>query len=336
MSFRINIVIPSIELSEELIYCLKKLSNQTYKNFFVTIVLDFNNKKKLPKLKYKLNRLISDKENMSYKRNLGVKKFQSDLIAFLDSDAYPHKNWLKTAEGLLSKKKNINTIYGGPSIPFPKQSYAEMLCHFAKRSFYVTGYLNFRKYKSKSRYCDWVESCCMFMKRALYLKYGGMNINKYLGEDKELIERIKKNDYSVKVFFTPKLFIYHKERNIKGFLLQKLVFGSDLFNIIKFGNEIKALQPILPFFVTISFISLMFINIELKAKTLMMLIFVTLIQLIIFLEIRKYLKNLKKIILTMILINFANLAFTIGNIIAFLGLKNVMNKKAYLKSRNNK
>ena len=57
---------------------------------------------------------------------------------------------------------------------------------------------------------------------------------------------------------------------------------------------------------------------------------------IIFLEIRKYLKNLKKIILTMILINFANLAFTIGNIIAFLGLKNVMNKKAYLKSRNNK
>ena len=105
MSSRINIVIPSIELSEELIYCLKKLSNQTYKNFFVTIVLDFNNKKKLPKLKYKLNRLISDKKNMSYKRNLGVKKFQSDLIAFLDSDAYPHKNWLKTAEGLLSKKK---------------------------------------------------------------------------------------------------------------------------------------------------------------------------------------------------------------------------------------
>ena len=336
MSSKINIVIPSIQLSDELIYCLIQLNNQIYKNFFVTIVLDFNNKKKLPKLKYKLNTLISNKENMSYKRNLGVKKFQSDLIAFLDSDAYPHKNWLKIADGFLSKKINANTIFGGPSIPFPKQSYTEMLCHFAKRSFYVTGYLNFRKYKSKSRYCDWIESCCMFMQRALYLKHRGMNVKKYLGEDKELIERIKKKDNSVKVFFTTKLFIYHKERNIKKFLLQKVVFGSDVFNIMKFGNEIRAFQPILPFLVTFSFILLMFINIEVETKSLLMLIFVTLIQLIIFMDVRKYLKDFKKIILTIILINLANLTFTMGNIIAILGVKNFMDKKAYLKSRNNK
>ena len=336
MNSKINIVIPSIQLSEELVYCLEKLNNQTYKNFFVTIVLDFHNKKKLPKLKYKLNTLISGKKNMSYKRNFGVKKFQSDLIAFLDSDAYPHKNWLKIAEGFLSKKINANTIFGGPSIPFPNQSYTEMLCHFAKRSFYVTGYLNFRKYKSKSRYCDWIESCCMFMQRALYLKHGGMNVQKYLGEDKELIERIKKNDNLVKVFFTSKLFIYHKERNIKKFLLQKVVFGSDIFNIMKFGNKIRAFQPILPFLVTFSFISFMFINIEVETKYLLMLVFVTLIQLIIFIDVRKYLKGLKKTILTMMLINFANLAFTMGNIIALLGVKNFMNKKAYLKSRHNK
>ena len=45
MSSKINIVIPSIQLSEELVYCLQKLNNQTYKNFFVTLVLDFKNKK---------------------------------------------------------------------------------------------------------------------------------------------------------------------------------------------------------------------------------------------------------------------------------------------------
>jgi hypothetical protein len=163
-----------------------------------------------------------------------------------------------------------------------------------------------------------------------------MNVKKYLGEDKELIERIKKKDNSVKVFFTTKLFIYHKERNIKKFLLQKVVFGSDVFNIMKFGNEIRAFQPILPFLVTFSFILLMFINIEVETKYLLMLVFVTLIQLIIFIDVRKYLKGLKKTILTMMLINFANLAFTMGNIIALLGVKNFMNKKAYLKSRHNK
>ena len=62
MSSKINIIIPSIQLSSELIFCLTKLNNQTYRNFFVTIVLDFDNKIKTPKLKYKLNVLISGKK----------------------------------------------------------------------------------------------------------------------------------------------------------------------------------------------------------------------------------------------------------------------------------
>jgi len=333
---KFNIVIPSIQLSEELIYCLLKLNNQTYKNFFVTIVLDFENKIKLPKLKYKLKKLISGKKNMSLKRNLGVKKFESQIIAFLDSDAYPHKDWLKNANKFLTKKSNINIICGGPSIPFPNQSYYEMLCHYAKRSFYVTGYLNFRKFRSKDRYCDWIESCNMFMQRALYLKHGGMNIKKYLGEDKELIARMKKNDKSIKVLFMSKLFIYHKERNIKKFLLQRLVFGSDLFNIIKFGNKIRSFQPILPLFVMLTFFFITFIKIDLDVKFLLVLAYVGLIQFIIFLDIRRYLKGFKSTILLLILVNSANIAYVIGNLLGILYIKNLINRKFYIKSRHNR
>ena len=335
MSSKINIVIPSIQLSEELVYCLQKLNNQTYKNFFVTLVLDFKNKKKSPKLKYKLKTLFSGKKNMSYKRNFAVKKFQSDLIAFLDSDAYPNKDWLRIANKFFKKTTNLNTISGGPSIPFPKQSYNEMLCHYAKRSFYVTGYLNFRKYKSKSRYCDWIESCNMFMKRALYLRHGGMSVKKYLGEDKELIARLKKSDHSIKVFFNSKLFIYHKERDIKKFLLQRVVFGSDLFNIIKFGNQIKSFQPILPLLVIIIFSLIALIQMDLSNKLLLITVYIGLIQFLIFLDIKKYLKDFKKKFLSLIIINFANIAYVIGNIMAIIGIKNLINRKFYLKSRQN-
>ena len=335
MGSKINVVIPSIQLSEELAYCLQKLNNQTYKNFFVTIVLDFKNKKRLPKLKYKLNILLSGKKNMSYKRNFAVKKFQSDLIAFLDSDAYPDKDWLKITNKFFTKKTNLNTISGGPSIPFPKQSYSEMLCHYAKRSFYVTGYLNFRKYKSKSRYCDWIESCNMLMSRSLYLKHGGMNIKKYLGEDKELIARMKTNDTSIKVFFNSRLFIYHKERSVKKFLLQRLVFGSDLFNIIKFGNNIKSFQPILPLIVMSIFFVIILSSINLNIKVISTLTFVILIQSVILLDIKKYLNNFKKIYLSLIIVNFANIAYVIGSIMAILGIKNLINRKFYLKSRHN-
>lgn len=335
MKSKINIVIPSIQISDELIFCLTKLNDQTNKNFFVTIVLDRKNKKNLPVLKYKLNKLISGKKNMSYKRNLGVKKFSSNLIAFLDSDAYPHKDWIKIASKLLNNKKNLNTIFGGPSIPFPKQSYSEMLCHYAKRSFYVTGYLNFRKYKSKSRYCDWLESCNMFMNRALYLKHGGMNIKRYLGEDKEMISRMKKKDNTIKVFFTSKLYIYHKERNIRRFLLQRLVFGSDLFNIIKFGNKIRTFQPILPLLVLLIFFFIIFSETNFNVKFSIILLYVGLIQSVIFFDIKKYLKGFKNFFLSLIVINTANIAYAIGCMMAIFGVKDLIDRKFYLKSRKN-
>ena len=336
METRINIVIPSIQLSDELIFCLTKLNNQDYKNFFVTIVLDFKNKRKLPKLNYKLNTLISGAKNMSYKRNLGVKKYKSNIVSFLDSDAYPPKNWLKIANNFLIKKKNKKIIFGGPSIPFPKQTYGEMLCHYAKRSFFVTGYLNFRKFKSKKRTCDWLESCNMFIKRELYLKHGGMDLNKYLGEDKEFFERIKRKDTSIRVIYTSKLFIYHKERNIKKFLMQRTVFGSDLFNIIKFGNNIRSYQPILPLLVLTIFFLILFLEIDLNIKIILISTYLLFTQFLILLNIQKYLKNINIIISTLILINLANLVYAIGNIFAITGLKNFFNRKVYLKSRSNK
>ncbi len=335
MRKKINVVIPSIQLSKELIYCLEKLNNQTYKNFFVTIILDFKNNADIPKLNYKLNTIISRNKNMSSKRNLGVKKFKSDLIVFLDSDAYPHKNWLKNAVNFFSLKKNRKTITGGPSIPFPKQSYSEMLCYYAKRSYFVTGYLNFRKYRSKSRYCDWIESCCMFMNRSLYLEHGGMNINKYLGEDKDLIQRMKKKDNSIRVFFSPKLFIYHKERDIKKFLYQRMVFGSDLFNIIKFGNRINSFQPILPLIIMLSGILILIIKTDLNIKFFLLGCFIFIIQSIILIDIRRYLKSFKTLFLSLIIINLANVFYVIGNLMAIVGINNLLNRKFYIKSRQN-
>ena len=77
------------------------------------------------------------------------------------------------------------------------------------------------------------------MNRKLFLKFGGMNENIYLGEDKEFIQRFKKQNSSIKVFYNPKLFVYHKERNLIKFLIQRMVFGADLYNITNFNYKIN-------------------------------------------------------------------------------------------------
>ena len=331
MGNKVNIVIPSVELNDELLKCLREINKINYTNFFVTIVLDYNSKKKLPKLRYKIKELIVGKINMSKKRNIAVKKFKSKYIAFIDSDAYPNKNWLKFAVKYLKNK--ICNVVGGPGIPFPNQNYNEKICYYSKRSYFVTGYLNFRKYKAKKRYCDWLEACNLIMERKFFLKYGGMDDQRYTGEDSEFFQRMKKKNPDLKVFYSPNLFIYHKERRMFGFFLQRFVFGMDLLNLLKFNSGLNGLQPLLPMLIFISFLIFLASEIELASKTTILSIFIIIINLAILFDITKYIKSLKTLIFTLVTINIANIAFALGGLITFIGLRKFLDNTIYLYSR---
>ncbi len=330
---KFNIIIPSVQLSKELIFCLKKLREQKYKNFCVSIVLDFKNKIKLPKLNFKINKFFVGNKSMSYKRNLASKIVKSEYIAFLDSDAYPPKKWLSNALYLL--KINKYDVVGGPNIPFPKRKNNERITHYAKRSFFVTGHLNFRKYLAKDRLCEWLESCNFFLKKKTYLKYHGMDEKKILGEDKDFFERANKLNRNFKTFYSNKLFVYHKERNVKNFLIQRFIFGIDLLNILKFKNNLTSIQPLLPVSIFSIFIYLFFLAINGKIKFYLLLFSFFIIQVIIILNIKKYIKKYKMLILTLILINLANIAYSLGSYLAVFRINKMLIRKIYLKSRDN-
>ena len=334
MKQSINIIIPAIEVNTELLKCLKELNNIKYSNFFVSVILDQKPKKKIPKFKYKLNNLVVGKINMSKKRNIAARKFKSEYIAFLDSDAYPNKNWLKLAIKYLKQKKG--DVVGGPGLPFQKQSYSEKISYFSKRSFFVTGYLNFRKFKAKKQYCDWLESCNLIMKRDFFLKYGGMDKTRYTGEDKEFFERVRKINPALKVFYSPDLYIYHRERTILGFLLQRMCFGMDFLNLVKPNSGIKGFQPILPILIFLSFFMVLISEINLALKIKFLLPLIILINLVIFINTKKYVKLLKDQIATAIIINLANIFFALGGILTLIGLRKILVNKIYVYSRKRK
>ena len=333
MTDKVNIIIPAIKLDYEIFKCLKEINNTNYSNFFVTIVLDFDEKKKLQKFKYKINKLIVGKINMSEKRNIAVKKFKSKYIAFIDSDAYPNKKWLKLGVKYLKEKKG--NVVGGPGLPFPKQNYSEKICYLSKRSYFVSGYLNFRKYKTKKRYCDWLESCNLIMEKKFYLQCGGMDKKRYTGEDKEFFERARKTNPKIKVFYTPDLFIYHRERRFIGFLLQRSCFGMDFLNLIKFNTGLRGFQPILPLLIFISFLIILISEIAVTTKTTILSSYLLLIYLAIFFEIKKYISSIKTLFFTMITISLANIVFALGSILGLLGLRKLFVNKFYSYSRWN-
>ena len=60
-----------------------------------------------------------------------------------------------------------------------------------------------------------------------------------------------------------------------------------------------------------------------------------LINFIIFLEIKKYIKPFKDLFLTLLTINLANLAFALGSVLSLFGLQKILANKVYAYSRWN-
>ena len=119
-------------------------------------------------------------------------------------------------------------------------------------------------------------------------------------------------------------------------MLQRFSFGTDLFNILKFNNNIKSYQPLLPLFITLIFITLFFIKASVELKISIIFTFVLFIQILICLDIIKYLNNIKKIFFTLVIINLANLSFALGSLLSIFGINNSLIRMIYIKSRNNK
>ena len=89
----VSIIIPCRKISS----CLEKetipaILNQTYQNFEIIIITDEKSNQKFTKTK-----IFVKNTNPAQKRNFGIKKSRGEIIAFIDDDAYPDKNWLKNA-----------------------------------------------------------------------------------------------------------------------------------------------------------------------------------------------------------------------------------------------
>src|SRR5659263_680161 len=105
----ISIIIPSSR-NKDLISCLKSIYQQSFKNFEVIVICD----KTLEIPEYDNLKILQISElNPAYRRNLGVKYAQGEILAFVDDDAIAETDWLENAWKYLDKNKEICAI-GGP------------------------------------------------------------------------------------------------------------------------------------------------------------------------------------------------------------------------------
>ena len=184
--------------------------------------------------------IIKQGGTIARKRNTGVRAAKTNFIAFIDSDAFPNKDWLSSAIETLNTDESVGMV-GGPNISPLSQEPQRNLVGMATKSWLVAGKWNFYKSEnSTARYCDNLPSCNLVLHRQLFEQLNGMNEALEVGEDTDFCARIIAGGY--RVYFNPKAIVYHYDRKIVPYLLQRIVRGAGVFELIS-GSSAQKKNP---------------------------------------------------------------------------------------------
>ncbi len=184
------------------------------------------------------------------KRNIGLANSGGEICAFIDSDAYPRRDWLKNAVKYFNDAKVA--AVGGPGLTPERDSPAQKGSGYVLSSFMVGGISS--RYKAKQCFeSDDVHSCNFIMRKSLLEQVGGWNEKYWPGEDTLICLAIR--NAGMKIVEAPDVVIYHHRRPLfKEHLKQVSRFGMHRgFFAKRFGGNSLHLMYFLPSIVLIIF-----------------------------------------------------------------------------------
>ncbi len=243
---KISVIIPFKEFDAYTETCLKRCLKLEYDDFEIILLpddkLDINlalNKKERNKIKI----IPTGAVRPSVKRNIGAKNNSGEIYAFLDSDAYPDKEWLDIAINYL--KDNSVGIVGGPSITPNEDTEKQKASGEILGSFIGAGRASLR-YKTKElQEVNELPSCNLFVKKEIFNLASGFDSSLLTAEDAKMCFSCKKT--GKKVLYVPELFVYHHRRELFWpHMKQMFVYARDKTFLIKEDFEFGKIYYFLP------------------------------------------------------------------------------------------
>jgi len=227
-SLNVSVIIPVKEINDFLRNeTIPAILKQTYQNFEIIILPDKSSKEKFKKTK-----IIPSwpKTGPADKRDLGVKQAGGEILAFLDDDSYPDKNWLKNAVSLfkasnskslnlyISKFLNFSSIAAvcGPTLTPPHNNLRQKASGYVWSTWLGSGGAGtYRGVVYPRREVDDFPSVNFLVRKKDFLNVGGFNSHFWPGEDSKLcLDLVYK--LGKKIIYDPKVLVYHHRREVFG------------------------------------------------------------------------------------------------------------------------
>lgn len=207
----ISIIIPTKEINN---YLRKEtipfLLNQTYEDFEIIIVVDRQSHEKFSKTTI----LVDHQESWpADKRDLGAKRAKGEILAFLDDDSYPNKNWLERAIEIFREKENIVGVCG-PALTPSDDSLRQKASGYVWSTWLGSGGAGtYRCTQSSRREVDDYPTVNFLVRKKDFLAVGGFNSHFWPGEDTKLCHDLVYK-LGKKIVYDPEVLVYHHRRPV--------------------------------------------------------------------------------------------------------------------------
>jgi hypothetical protein len=212
----VSIVIPCREIDDMTKECVKQCATLDYANFEILLLPD------RPASLEGTTVIPTGQVSPGRKRNIGSGVAKGEILAYIDSDAYPRKDWLKNAVSHLEKDSAIAAV-GGPGLTPPEDNNFEQAQGRILSSFLVGG-ISSRYKGSDPIETDDIHSVNFIAWKKRIDSVGGWNEQYWPGEDTLLCLSLKASGY--KQLLAPDVVVYHHRRKTwKGYLQQIWNYG---------------------------------------------------------------------------------------------------------------
>jgi len=215
---KISIIIPCKDIDRFTLECIAGCRELEYEDFEIIVLPDHSSN-----LIRDIKIIPTGEVSPGRKRNIGFQNSTGDLLAFIDSDAYPRKDWLNNAVKYFTDME-IAAV-GGPGVMHEKDTVLQKAGGYILSSFMAGGLAN--RYNVGRPLVSYdIHSCNFITRRSVLEELGGWNEKYWPGGETLICLGIKR--LGKKMIESPDVVVYHHRRSL---------FAQHLKQVSRFGQH---------------------------------------------------------------------------------------------------
>lgn len=225
----VSIIVPCRDIDKYTKECIKHCNNLNYRNYEIIALPDkIPRKGQLRDIKSRRLRVIGTGGVVpAIKRNIGMNKAKGKIYAFIDSDAYPEKDWLKNAVKHL-KSSRIGLV-GGPNLTPKTDNFKQKISGMLLAAYFCGGRTSIRYRIAKEQETIELPSCNFLVKKEYATEFQAGLLT---AEDTKFCFSIAKNGR--KVMYEPDVVVWHHRREFpQQHLKQIWIYARDAASLLK-------------------------------------------------------------------------------------------------------